>query len=220
VHTIDQQGPKQERENMVKNQISARGVRDEKVLEALKTTPRRHFVMPEYQDLAYQDRPLPIEENQTISQPYIVGLMLEAMRIDSNSKVLEVGTGSGYAAAVASQIAREVFTIERHGSLAAKADERLKKLGYKNVNVRHGDGTKGWPEAAPFDSIVVAAGGAQVPETLKSQLKLGGRLVIPVGEQNTQALMVITRNGQKEFEERKIANVRFVPLISGSRGPN
>jgi protein-L-isoaspartate(D-aspartate) O-methyltransferase len=198
---------------MVEDQISARGIRDEKVLEALRIVPREKFVMPGLRDMAYEDRPLPIEEKQTISQPYIVALMVEALKIDSESKVLEVGTGSGYAAAVTSRLARKVFTIERHEILAEGAEERLDELGYRNVWVRHGDGTKGWPEEAPFDAIVVAAGGTEVPEALRQQLKVGARLVIPVGEMRNQKLMVITRVGENRFSETKIADVRFVPLI-------
>jgi len=200
---------------MVKDQISARGVKDPRVLDALLRVPREWFVQAEYQDLAYHDRPLPIEQEQTISQPYIVALMVEALRLDENSKVLEVGTGSGYAAAVTSKLADQVYTIERHQVLAETAARRLGDLGYHNVHVRHGDGTQGWPEQAPFDGIVVAAGGSSVPEALKQQLKIGGRLVIPVGGEKTQSLVLISRLDEKRFEEQTGIDVRFVPLLSG-----
>ncbi len=200
---------------MVKDQISARGVKDPRVLDALLRVPREWFVQAEYQNLAYHDRPLPIEQEQTISQPYIVALMVEALRLDENSKVLEVGTGSGYAAAVTSKLADQVYTIERHQVLAETAARRLRDLGYHNVHVRHGDGTLGWPEQAPFDGIVVAAGGSSVPEALKQQLKIGGRLVIPVGGEKTQSLVLITRLDEKRFEEQTGIDVRFVPLLSG-----
>lgn len=199
---------------MVEEQIASRGVRDPAVLQAMKDVPRQEFVPQDLQDMAYDDRPLAIGNDQTISQPYIVALMLEALNLGPEDKVLEVGTGSGYAAAVASKIAGRVFTIERHRSLADTAAERLQQLGYTNVSVRHGDGTLGWPEAAPFDAIVVAAGGALVPTPLKQQLKEGGRLVIPVGGRGNQELMVLTRRGN-DFEEKKITDVRFVPLIAG-----
>ena len=157
-------GRNREREKMVEEQVAARGVRDTAVLEAMSRVPRERFVLPRYEEMAYSDRPLPIEDNQTISQPYIVALMVESMKLTPQSRVLEVGTGSGYAAAVMSKLAAEVFTIERHEDLARTAAARLKDLDYSNVQVRHGDGTLGWPEAAPFDSIVVAAGGAEVPQ--------------------------------------------------------
>lgn len=196
---------------MVEEQVASRGVRDAAVLEAMSRVPRERFV---FEELAYSDRPLPIEDNQTISQPYIVALMLESMKLTAQSRILEVGTGSGYAAAVMSKLAREVFTIERHEELARTAAERLKDLDYSNVKVRHGDGTLGWPEAAPFDSIVVAAGGAEVPEALKNQLKPGGRLVMPVGDSKIQSLLIVTRLDEGRFDVQKSIDVRFVPLIA------
>ena len=199
---------------MVEEQVASRGVRDRAVLEAMLRVPRERFVLPKYEDIAYSDRPLPIEDNQTISQPYIVALMVESMQLTPRSRVLEVGTGSGYAAAVMSKLAQEVFTIERHEDLARTAAARLKDLDYSNIRVRHGDGTLGWPEAAPFDSIVVAAGGAEVPQALKEQLKPGGRLVMPVGDSKVQSLLIVTRLDEESFDVQKSIDVRFVPLIA------
>jgi protein-L-isoaspartate(D-aspartate) O-methyltransferase len=165
-----------DRERMVNRQIAARGVRDPRVLRAMREVPREQFVAPGLEEFAYEDSPLPIAEQQTISQPYIVALMIEAAEIGQGDKVLEIGTGSGYAAAVLSRIANEVYTIERHASLAQAAASRFARLGYRNIEVRRGDGTLGWPEAAPFDAIIVTAGGPEVPETLRRQLRIGGRL--------------------------------------------
>ena len=203
-----------EREKMVTEQIAARGVKDERVLDAMRRVPRERFVLTKFEEMAYADRPLPIEDDQTISQPYIVALMVQAMQLNPQARVLEVGTGSGYAAAVISKLAKEVFTIERHAGLARAAADRLSELDYDNVRVRHGDGTLGWPEAAPFDAVVVAAAGAEVPEALKEQLKLGGRLVIPVGDSQIQSLLIITRVGENDFDVQKSIDVRFVPLIA------
>ena len=203
-----------EREKMVTEQIAARGVKDERVLDAMRRVPRERFVLTKFEEMAYADRPLPIEDDQTISQPYNVALMVQAMQLNPQARVLEVGTGSGYAAAVISKLAKEVFTIERHAGLARAAADRLSELDYDNVRVRHGDGTLGWPEAAPFDAVVVAAAGAEVPEALKEQLKLGGRLVIPVGDSQIQSLLIITRVGENDFDVQKSIDVRFVPLIA------
>ena len=167
------------RNRMVDIQIAARGVRDRRVLEAMRRVPREAFVEPGFEEFAYEDGPLPIGEGQTISQPYIVALMIEAAEVKPGDRVLEVGAGSGYAAAVMSQIADSVYAIERHPSLGEAARERFRKLGYDNIELRIGDGTQGWPEAAPFDAILVAAGGPEVPQALKEQLAIGGRLVIP-----------------------------------------
>ena len=159
-------------------------------------------------------RPLPIEEGQTISQPYIVAFMTEALALRGGEKVLEIGSGSGYSAAVLSEIAANVYTVERHGPLAEKAAATLADLGYDNVHVLHGDGTRGWLEHAPYDAIIVAAGGPTIPESLKSQLKIGGRLVIPVGvDQRIQELVRVTRIAQDEFRREDLADVRFVPLL-------
>ncbi len=202
------------RDEMVEHAIIARGVRSELVLDAMRRVPRELFLPPKLREFAYEDAPLPIEEGQTISQPYIVAFMTEALALRGGEKVLEIGAGSGYAAAVLSEIAADVYTVERHGPLAEKAAATLADLGYDNVHVLHGDGTRGWPVHAPFDAIVVAAGGPTVPELLKDQLKVGGRLVIPVGaDQRAQELVRVTRISQSEFHREDLADVRFVPLL-------
>jgi protein-L-isoaspartate(D-aspartate) O-methyltransferase len=169
---------------MVKCQIAARGVRDGRVLDAMRRVPREAFVAEGSQEFAHEDSPLPIGEGQTISQPYIVAFMLEAAEIGPGERVLEVGAGSGYAAAVAAQLAAEVCAVERHDSLVGRAQQRFDRLGYRNIILRHADGTKGWPDDGGFGAIVVSAGGAQIPPALKSQLRIGGRLVIPVGAED------------------------------------
>jgi protein-L-isoaspartate(D-aspartate) O-methyltransferase len=202
------------REEMVRTQIAARGVRDPRVLEAMRTVPREGFVPPELAEFAYNDSPLPIESQQTISQPYIVALMTEALALEPGDRVLEIGTGSGYAAAVLARIAREVYTVERHEELARVASRRLRTLGFENVHVLHADGTLGWPDHAPFDAIVVAAGGPKIPPSLIEQLAIGGRLVIPVGEgRDFQKLVRITRTADGRLQEEDLGEVRFVPLI-------
>jgi protein-L-isoaspartate(D-aspartate) O-methyltransferase len=202
------------RAEMVGRQISARGVRSKAVLDAMSTVRREGFVPSYLGEFAYEDSPLPIEEEQTISQPYIVAFMVEALELEGHERVLEIGTGSGYAAAVLAEIASEVYTIERHQRLAHSAEAQLVQEGYRQVHVRCGDGTLGWPEEAPFDAIVVAAGGPTVPESLREQLAMGGRLVIPVGEQvGLQTLRRITRVSENEFREEDLGGVRFVPLI-------
>ncbi|HLX16616.1 MAG TPA: protein-L-isoaspartate(D-aspartate) O-methyltransferase [Bradyrhizobium sp.] len=202
------------RAKMVERNIAARGVQDELVLEAMRKVPRELFLPKNLREFAYEDSPLPIAGEQTISQPYIVAFMTEALMLKGGEKVLEIGAGSGYAAAVLSEIAAQVYTVERLGPLAEQAAVTLAELGYDNVHVLHGDGTRGWAEHAPFDAIVVAAGGPQVPESLKDQLKIGGKLVIPVGaDQRTQELVRVTRISAKEFLSEDIADVRFVPLI-------
>ncbi len=206
------------RARMVDDQIAARGISSPQVLAALRTVKREGYVPSYLGEFAYEDAPLPIEEEQTISQPYIVAYMVEALRLVGGEKVLEVGTGSGYAAAVLAEIAGEVYTVERHEKLARTAAQRLAEDGYDNIHVRHGDGTQGWPEVAPFDAIIVAAGGPEVPAALVNQLAVGGRLVIPVGEEvGLQKLMRVTRRQGGHFEEEELANVRFVPLI-GAEG--
>jgi protein-L-isoaspartate(D-aspartate) O-methyltransferase len=203
---------------MVEQQIASRGVRSPLVLAAMGNVAREGYLPSYLGEFAYEDAPLPIEEEQTISQPYIVAFMIEALELSGGERVLEVGTGSGYAAAVLAEIAGEVYTIERHGTLARDAERRLARDGYRNVHVRQGDGTLGWPEAAPFDAIVVAAGGPKVPESLREQLAVGGRLVIPIGEVvGLQKLVRVTRTSATRFEEEDLGGVRFVPLI-GSEG--
>lgn len=206
------------RQQMVRTQIAARGVRDPAVLEAMGTVPREAFLPPELAEFAYEDHPLPIAEGQTMSQPYIVALMAEALALRPGDRVLEVGTGSGYAAAILGRIAREVWTIERHGPLADAAAARLRSLGFDDVHVVHGDGTLGLAEHAPYDAIVVAAGGPDVPEALLAQLAAGGRLVIPVGEDRSlQTLVRITRRADGALHREDLGDVRFVPLI-GAQG--
>lgn len=206
------------RNDMVDLQIARRGVRSHVVLDAMRAVPREAFLPEPMREFAYEDAPLPIAEGQTISQPYIVALMAEALELEGGEKVLEIGTGSGYAAAVLSRIARSVYTVERIGQLAEKAASALADLGYRNVHVLHGDGTRGWPDHAPYDAIVVAAGGPEVPESLKAQLKVGGRLVIPVGEnRRVQELVRVLRVSPDRYETEDIADVRFVPLV-GEQG--
>lgn len=208
------------RERMVANQIAARGVRSEKVLDAMRKVPRERFLPEGLREFAYEDSPLPIEEGQTISQPYIVAFMVEGLALRGGEKVLEIGAGSGYAAAVLAEIAGEVYTIERIEELAKSAAATLAESGYDNVHVLHGDGTLGWPEHAPFDGIVVAAGGPEIPDSLKQQLKVGGRMVIPVGGvREFQELVRVTRISETEFKTEDLAAVRFVPLI-GAEGWN
>jgi protein-L-isoaspartate(D-aspartate) O-methyltransferase len=210
---------------MVKRQIAARGISDARVLAAMERVPRDRFVPESQREFAYEDSALPIEEEQTISQPYIVALMAEALRLSSGARVLEVGTGSGYSAAVLAELAEQVFTIERQAGLAASAAQRLATLGYVNVRGRHADGTLGWGEHAPFDGIVVAAGGPDVPPALLQQLAVGGRLVMPIGRATRlQTLVRVTRVGPERYEREDLGAVRFVPLIGaqgwGAAGPN
>ena len=199
---------------MVEQFIAARGIRSIAVLEAMRNVPREAFLPENLREFAYEDSPLPIAEGQTISQPYIVAYMADALALEGGERVLEIGAGSGYAAAVLSEIAGEVYTVERIGQLAEKAASLLADLGYDNVHVLHGDGTLGWKEHAPYDAIVVAAGGPDVPESLKQQLKIGGRLVIPVGaDPRIQELVRVTRLSDEKFKSEDIADVRFVPLV-------
>ena len=209
-----------DRLQMVESQIVARGVQDPAVLESMRAVPRESFVAPEAVAFAYDDSPLPIAEGQTISQPFVVALMAEAAEIGADDRVLEVGAGSGYGAAVLSGVAAEVFTVERNRRLAESASRRLRQLGYDNVEVRHGDGSLGWPEKAPFDAIVVtAAAPVGMPESLLSQLAPGGRLIIPTGPTlEGQELVRIRLSGDaRRLERESLGAVRFVPLI-GSEG--
>ncbi|HEU5058074.1 MAG TPA: protein-L-isoaspartate(D-aspartate) O-methyltransferase [Kofleriaceae bacterium] len=206
-----------ERRAMVQRQIARRGIRDERVLAALREVPREAFVSDELAEFAYDDTPLPIEAGQTISQPYIVALMIEALRPSPGDRVLEIGAGSGYAAAVLSRAVGEVFAVERHGELAELARSRLAALGYQNVRLRHGDGSLGWAEHAPYQGIVVAAGGPSIPRALLDQLAVGGRLVMPVGPSRLQQLIRVTRTGDTEYVREDLSDVRFVPLI-GEQG--
>ena len=199
-----------QREAMVDHQVRARGIEDPAVLEAMREVPRHRFVPPPMAHLAYSDQPLPIASDQTISQPYIVAYMTEAADISPNEKVLEIGTGSGYQAAVLGEIAREVYTIEIIPELAEQARRTLAELGYENVHTKTGNGYLGWPEHAPFDAIVVTAAPEAVPEALVNQLAVGGRMVIPVGT-TFQEMMIIERTPQGVVERRTIP-VRFVPM--------
>ena len=203
-----------QRLQMVRQQIAARGVRDPRVLEAIGRIPREEFVAKAMREFAYEDSPLPIEAGQTISQPYIVALMVEAAEVRRGDRVLEIGAGSGYAAAVIAAIADQVYAVERLDVLARQAKQRFMRLGYDNIRIRAGDGSGGWPEAAPFDAILAAAGGTHVPDVLRRQLAIGGRLVMPVGETlHRQRLVRVTRTAEDVFEQEMLDDVRFVPLI-------
>jgi len=203
------------RRQMVEEHIEARGVRSPRVLDAMRKVPRERFVPAGGEHLAYEDAPLAIGKGQTVSQPYIVAYMIEALALEGGEKVLEIGAGSGYAAAVLAEIAGEVYTIERIDELAERASRTLADLHYDNVALRHGDGAAGWPEEAPFDAIVVAAGSPEIPDVLKRQLKVGGRMVIPVGGTlSYQELLRVTRVSEHEFEQDDLVSVRFVPLVS------
>ena len=202
------------RERMVERQIAARGIRDPRLLDALRQVPREEFVSPDYGSEAYGDHPLPIEAGQTISQPYIVALMIEAANIAPGDRVLEVGAGSGYAAAVISRVAKEVIAIERKPELVELARERMQRLGYGNVSIVEGDGTRGWPDGAPYDAILAAASGSHVPQPLIDQLAPGGRLVMPVGSRAwIQQLVKLTNLPDGQTERENLGEVRFVPLI-------
>jgi protein-L-isoaspartate(D-aspartate) O-methyltransferase len=212
-------GAPDERERMVDLQLAARGITNPRVLDAFRTIPREAFVPEELAEFAYEDAPLPIAGGQTISQPYIVAVTVDALDLRGGERVLEIGTGSGYAAAVLSRVAGEVYTVERLAPLAETARERLAKLGYENVHVLCGDGTLGWAEHAPYDAIAVAAGGPEVPTALLDQLAPGGRLVVPVGpDETSQDLVRVTRRG-KRFERESLGSVRFVPLIGAQGWP-
>ena len=203
-----------EREAMVERQIQSRGIRDPKILEAFRSVPREKFLSEEYADLAYGDHPLPIESGQTISQPYIVALMIQAAEIKPGDTVLEVGAGSGYAAAIIGCIASKVVAIERHAELAKVASERIDRLGYDNVQIVEGDGTRGWPDKAPFDAILAAASGSHVPPAWVEQLAGGGRIVMPVGDPGwVQKLVKVTKGPAGKLITEDLGGVRFVPLI-------
>lgn len=207
-----------ERARMVEQQLRTRLIRDEAVLAAMATVPRERFVPEAFRDMAYEDQPLPIGHAQTISQPYIVALMCEALDPEPGDRVLEIGGGSGYAAAVLSRVVAEVVTVERLEPLCERARRSIDEAGYDNVEVVCGDGTRGWAERAPYDGILVAAGGPQVPKSLKRQLAVGGRLVIPVGhDPGHQTLVRVTRTSDDEYESEDLGEVRFVPLL-GAEG--
>ncbi len=207
------------RERMVRDQIAARGVRDPRVLEAMRIIPRHVFVPPDKQMWAYEDRPLSIGHGQTISQPYIVARMTELLGLQGDEKVLEVGTGSGYQAAILGYLAPEVHTVERVPELAQQAAARLAALGLPHVQVHVADGTLGWPPAAPYDAILVAAAAPQVPKPLLEQLAVGGRLVLPVGDRYQQFLERWTRLGPDDFRHERFEPVAFVPLVGKAGWP-
>lgn len=203
-----------EREAMVERQLKRRGIDDRKILDAFLKVPREAFVSPDYAHLAYGDYPLPIEAGQTISQPFIVALMIQAAGIGPDDKVLEVGAGSGYAAAVIGRIAAKVVGMERQHDLVRIARERLRHLGYDNVQIVEGDGTKGWPDQAPYDAILAAASGSHVPQPLIDQLAEGGCIVMPIGQPGwPQELVKVTKRGDGKVERQNLGGVRFVPLI-------
>ncbi|RLA79550.1 MAG: protein-L-isoaspartate O-methyltransferase [Deltaproteobacteria bacterium] len=200
------------RRRMVQEQLIPRGITDRRVLEALAKVPRHLFVPEALWHQAYSDRPLPIGYGQTISQPYIVALMTEALELQGDERVLEVGTGSGYQAAILAELAKQVYSVERMPELARRARRILDRLGYGNVLIRVGDGSKGWPERAPFDAIIVTAGAPKVPKALLQQLKVGGRMVIPVGDEHSQELLKIVRL-KDGFQQEELGGCRFVKLI-------
>ena len=203
------------REQMVAQQIGARGISDPRILQVMRAVPRHLFVPPAYRDDSYEDHPLPIGHDQTISQPYIVAYMTQAALLRPTDKVLEIGTGSGYQAAVLAEMVEKVYTIEIVPELAEESAQRLKSLGYENIFVRCGDGYQGWPEEAPFDAIIVTAAPATVPEELVRQLKVGGRMIVPVGSME-QELIRLTKT-QEGVQKESLLPVRFVPMVHGDQ---
>ena len=203
-----------ERQHMVETQVRARGIRDQRLLDAMGNIPRHEFVEARYRDQAYEDHPLPIAAGQTISQPYIVALMLDLLQLEPAARVLEIGTGSGYQTAVLTQLAKHVYSVERHPELARQATDTLSRLGLTNVTVVTGDGSRGLPEYAPFDAIIVSAAAPQVPPALFEQLREGGRMIIPVGPPEAQELQLVRKQGGKALTVLR-EGCRFVPLISG-----
>jgi len=201
-----------EREHMVESQLARRGIKDKRVLDAMRQVPRHLFVPQDRRDLAYCDGPLPIGQGQTISQPYIVALMTELLELTGQEKVLELGTGSGYQAAILSRLVRQVYSVERHAVLAEQAEKVLAQLGYDNVFISVGDGTLGWPEHSPYEAIIVTAAAPDIPRPLVEQLADGGRLVAPVGSRWSQVLAKVKRQGEKLAREHLTA-VAFVPLV-------
>lgn len=206
---------KNQRIRMVNSQVRLRGVRDERVLKAMETVPRHLFVDEGLRDQAYNDSPLPIGENQTISQPYIVALMTEALELTGRDKVLEIGTGSGYQTAILAELAERVLSIERIAFLATRARKIIESLKYFNVAIRVGDGTLGWKDEAPFDAILVAAGSPDIPKALIEQLAVGGRLVIPIGDRYSQQLVKVVRRSEdvRDLKKEDLGSCRFVNLI-------
>ena len=204
-----------ERHKMVESQLQARGIRDERVLSAMERVPRHEFVEPHYRDQAYEDHPLPINAGQTVSQPYIVALMLEILHLDPSSRVLEIGTGSGYQTAILAEICAHVYSVERHPQLADEAQQTLSRLGFNNLTLRVGDGGEGLPQHAPFDAIVVSAAAKQIPVPLFDQLREGGRMIIPVGPHEAQELQLVRKRDGKPLITL-LDGCRFVPLVSSA----
>jgi protein-L-isoaspartate(D-aspartate) O-methyltransferase len=200
------------RDRMVEAQLVGRGIRNPRVLEALRRVPRHLFVEEALKEQAYSDYPLPIGDKQTISQPYIVALMSEALELQGDEKLLEIGTGSGYQAAVLAELAGRVFSIERFPALAYRANQTLQKLGYQNILIRVADGSLGWPDEAPFDGIMATAGTPRIPQPLVDQLKVGGRLVLPVGDRLSQELVLVERTAEG-IQKTNLGGVRFVDLV-------
>ena len=198
---------------MIEKDIRGRGITDKKVLDVMGKTPRHLFVEGHLRDAAYEDYPLPIDEGQTISQPYVVALMTEALRLKPYDRVLEIGTGSGYQAAILAEIVKEVYTIEIRKGLAEKAEKRLKEMGYKNVKVKYGDGYFGWEEYTPFDAIIITAAANHIPPSLIKQLKEGGRLIIPLGSTVYSQTLMLAIKKKGELNLQEITSVRFVPMI-------
>ncbi|MBN1291902.1 MAG: protein-L-isoaspartate(D-aspartate) O-methyltransferase [Candidatus Latescibacteria bacterium] len=201
---------------MVNEQLKSRGIHDERVLTAMGIVPRHLFVDQAFWPRAYEDHPLPINQNQTISQPYIVALMSQALELNGGEKVLEIGTGSGYQAAILAVLGCDVYTIERHKELSKKAEKLIKKIKIKNIHFKVGDGSMGWVEEAPFNRIIVTAGAPEIPGELMNQLSPGGRIVIPVGNLATQRLMIVIK-GEKVIEKHDVCGCSFVPLL-GDKG--
>lgn len=205
---------------MVRSQLAERGIVDTAVLQAMNNVPRECFVGPAHQEHAYRDSPLPIPAQQTISQPYVVALMISLLELKPSHRVLEIGTGSGYAAAILSHIVKEVYTVERHQKLVSYAQNCLQAIDCHNIHIHHGDGTQGWPQHAPYDGIIVAAGGPAIPPALRQQLAVGGHLIMPVGsKQRRQDLIRLTRIGADHFEKQDFGPVAFVPLVGAEGWP-
>jgi protein-L-isoaspartate(D-aspartate) O-methyltransferase len=204
-----------ERHKMVESQLRVRGIRDERVLSAMELVPRHEFVEPHYRDQSYEDHPLPIKAGQTVSQPYIVALMLEILHLDPSSRVLEIGTGSGYQTAILAEICAHVYSVERHPQLADEAQQTLSRLAFNNLTLRVGDGGEGLPEYAPFDAIVVSAAAKQIPVPLFDELREGGRMIIPVGPHEAQELQLVRKRDGKPLITL-LDGCRFVPLVSSA----
>lgn len=207
----------EKRKRMVKRQLQSRDIKNEKVLEAFVKVPREEFVPEEYKENAFEDRPLPVKEGQTISQPYIVAEMIQALEPEPEDKILEIGSGSGYACALMSRLVREVHGVERYQVLAEYAEKIINKLGYENIYLHVGDGTTGWEEASPYSGILVSAAAPEIPEELLKQLEIGGFLVIPAGNKSVQTLYQVKKISEDEIEKRDLGKVRFVPLV-GEKG--